>query len=79
MKKVHWGGGLKITGKRITKMLAGWPCCCSGRRAEKIREEGNLELHHVSLVTCKACINLLRKAGRLEEGEGSPRALQDAR
>ena len=56
-KKIHWGGGLKLP---KTRWLAGWPCCCSGRRAEKIAEEGALTRDREK-VTCKICLANMAK------------------
>lgn len=62
MEKVHWSGGIELPGE---KRLRGWACCCSGRRAEHIRQYGLMNAHEPEQVTCKKCQALLRKAGKL--------------
>ena len=60
---IHWAGGCRVPyGKTgITVCLAGWPCCCSGDRAERIRRQG-LQTDEVDQVTCKACRKMLERA-----------------
>lgn len=58
MNKIHWAGGLKLPRSR---MLSGWPCCCSGQRAYDIRDAGTLTYAR-DQVTCKKCLSLLAKA-----------------
>jgi len=62
MKKVHWSGGVKLPKSR---MLPGWPCCCSGRAAEKVAAEGN-QTREPGEVTCQKCRANMMKAGLLE-------------
>lgn len=59
---IHWGGGIDLPRQ---KMLAGWPCCCSGHLAEDIRADGKMNYSNPEEVTCKRCQTLLRKAGKL--------------
>lgn len=67
MKKIHWGGGINIPGAR---MFAGYPCCCSGKPAQKVRAEGN-QTRFVIDVTCEKCKAFLMKAGWLgKESKG---------
>ena len=54
---VHWAGGIIHDGGY---MLAGWPCCCSGSRAEAIKRAGNQTIE-ASRVTCKRCRAWLAK------------------
>jgi hypothetical protein len=68
MEKVHWAGGLRLPKQR---MLRGWPCCCSGERAEVIRQFGLMNAHEPEQVTCKRCQALLRKAGLLRKAPTS--------
>ena len=64
MKKVHWAGGISLPGVEIGK---GYPCCCSGGLAYRIKFHGKMERKAPFLVTCVRCQMMLRKAGLLEE------------
>jgi hypothetical protein len=55
---VHWLGGVDYArGRR----LPGWPCCCAGDVAEKISHDGARGTRNPLAVTCKACLNMMRK------------------
>lgn len=62
-KKIHWAGGLELP---KTRMLPGWPCCCSGRTAERVAAEGN-QTRNILEVTCQRCKANMVKAGLMEE------------
>ncbi len=57
MSKTHYAGGVTVGN---TQWLRGWPCCCSGEKAIKIRVEGNVTFFPDN-VTCKACNKTLEK------------------
>lgn len=57
MRVVHYGGGIRT---KLTRWIAGWPCCCSGERAEKIKKEGFMSWDRGE-VTCKACLANMAK------------------
>jgi len=61
-RATHYGGGL-IVGS--TTWASGWPCCCSGRRAEAIRANDNLTADRAE-VDCEACLRQLRRRDTLE-------------
>lgn len=55
VKKIHYSGGIVYSnGNR----LPGWPCCCSGERANRIRQEG-IQSNFINNVTCKVCLRML--------------------
>lgn len=56
-RATHYEGGMTIG---TTTWLPGWPCCCSGRRAEAIRAAGNLTSDR-GRVDCRACLRQLRR------------------
>jgi hypothetical protein len=56
--KVHWAGGAST---KTTEWLRGWPCCCSGKAAYRIRARGNLT-GFPDMVTCKRCIATMERA-----------------
>lgn len=59
---IHWGGGLSYPIRRgIVTMARGYPCCCSGDRARKVRQDGTQTWDRAE-VTCKTCLKLLAKA-----------------
>lgn len=62
---MHFGGGVRIVAKRVTEWLAGWPCCCSGRRAMRMPRDRITIL--ADLVTCKACLATMRRDARAAE------------
>ena len=41
--------------------MAGWPCCCSGYAAERIKEQGN-QTRNRAEVTCAKCRRVMEKA-----------------
>lgn len=55
---MHYAGGL--VAKRLT-VLGGWAACCSGDKADKIREN-EWNTYDRGLVTCKACLKVIRAA-----------------
>lgn len=58
---IHWAGGLDYPVRGgIMVMSPGYPCCCSGDRARKIREDGT-QAWDRERVTCKTCLRLLAK------------------
>lgn len=58
MKKVvHYSGAVRTP--RL-KILAGWAACCSGPKAERIRENGNTT-NDPDQVTCRACLRVMLK------------------
>lgn len=58
-KAMHYSGGLRLPKAR---MLAGWPCCCSGLAAIKVKEDGNMS-NDPKEVTCKRCLKNMERAG----------------
>lgn len=63
---MHFGGGVRVEGsRRVTEWAAGWPCCCSGRRAMLIpRERVTTD---ADKVTCETCRSTMRKDVRAAE------------
>ena len=57
-RSMHYAGSL--VSHRLT-VLGGWAACCSGDRAEKIREEEQ-NTYDRALVTCKACLKQIQRA-----------------
>jgi len=58
-KKIHWGGGITTEKKNnLTKYLPGFPCCCSGYRAEFIKAKNYLTTD-IKNVTCQNCLRLI--------------------
>jgi hypothetical protein len=64
---VHWIGGIRT---RRTKLLAGWPACCSGDRCRAIAADLAACTRDPTLVTCKACLGWL--ARELADAAPSP-------
>lgn len=60
--KIHWGGETSIINKRgaLIKTLSGFPCCCSGYRAELVKARGDLTTDPEK-VTCTNCIKRLER------------------
>lgn len=56
--KMHYSGGVRLP---RTICLAGYPACCSGHQAEKIKAQGN-QTQLPKAVTCKRCLWLLTAA-----------------
>ena len=56
-RKLHFAGAVRTPRMMI---LAGWAACCSGYRAEQIREEGR-NTHDREAVTCRACLRVMAK------------------
>lgn len=65
---VHFAGGMKIGG---TEYLRGWAVCCTGRRCEKIRTEGEWTFIP-KYVTCKKCLATMRRGGLLPAPAARP-------
>ena len=60
MKTIHYSGGVQTS---RGEWLPGWPCCCSGDKAEAIGNAGNQSrLPH--RVTCAACKRRMAKEVR---------------
>ena len=60
MSALHWEGGIRYP--RGTR-LPGWPCCCSGERAERIAE-ARQQTAQPRDVTCRACLRLMAQDAR---------------
>lgn len=54
-KKIHYAGPIRT---RRVRVLAGWAACCSGRRAEQIRADGQ-HTYERDKVTCGACLRMI--------------------
>lgn len=54
---IHWAGGVRHA---HGTWLPGWPCCCSGDRAERIAAAGN-QSRCPSEVTCRRCLATMRR------------------
>jgi hypothetical protein len=60
-RKTHWSGGLRIiSGTSVSIRLAGFPACCSGSRAESIRDVGEWTTV-AEYVSCKRCLSLMAR------------------
>ena len=59
--RVHWEGGIRYP--RGTR-LPGWPCCCSGDKAESIAASGNQSARPTD-VTCRPCLRLMAQDERI--------------
>ncbi len=57
IKKIHYVGGVEFAGG---KRLHGFPACCTGKQAERIRESGIKTLAPAA-VTCQKCLDMLDK------------------
>lgn len=64
-RKIHYAGGVLYCsgpGRRgSTRMLPGWPACCSGSRAEKIAAAGE-QSSDIARVTCARCLALWHRS-----------------
>lgn len=60
--KMHWGGGIRLPCKR---MLPGWPCCCSGKRADRITNNGRIT-YDPKQVTCLLCQKIMEEQDKDE-------------
>lgn len=62
---IHYAGGILYCSGRdrrgSTRMLPGWPACCSGRRAEKIAAAGEQSMD-IARVTCARCRALWQRS-----------------
>jgi len=50
----------------MVRMLRGYPCCCSGDKALKIRSFGN-QTEKREDVTCKDCLGILKRQDKYHE------------
>ena len=55
--RTHYSGGIIWEGGN---RLPGWPVCCTGDRAERIRDRGHITEWRF-MVDCKACKKMLEK------------------
>jgi hypothetical protein len=64
MSAVHYGGGLTYPKARGTVTCEfGFPVCCSGARAMKVRDAGTQRFDRSSgEITCRRCLALLAQA-----------------
>lgn len=64
--KIHYAGGLVVPqGMRgAIRMLPGWPACCAGAPAERIRAAGR-QTAEPDAVTCKRCVGMMQQAAAL--------------
>jgi hypothetical protein len=77
---IHYAGGVTYNTARgsVVDMLGGWPVCCSGDRARRIRAQGQ-QTYERAAVTCRGCLDRIRRhderAARLRAAaeEGSER------
>lgn len=57
-RPIHYAGGVLYRSGRhgSTRMLRGWPACCSGDRAERIAAAGeqSVDIDHVTCARCRA-------------------------
>ena len=60
-RKIHYAGAVRT--KRL-KILPGWAACCSGDRANEIRESG-MHTYEPDEVTCAKCISMMKRGGIL--------------
>ena len=68
MGRIHWSGGARIVeGSRLDMREKGWPCCCSGAVAYRIKYRGMMNGKDPQQVTCVSCRKVLVKVGLLEE------------
>ena len=58
--KIHYAGAIETPSLKI---LPGWAACCSGRRADSIRDAGH-NTYDPALVTCKNCKRMLERAAK---------------
>lgn len=64
----HYSGGLSYTspvGQRVN-YAAGWPACCHGLKARRIREEG-AQSTDAAKVTCATCLKRIAASERAWE------------
>ena len=53
--KMHWAGGAIL---KRGNSVPGYPCCCSGDRAEAIKRRDE-QTYDRDKVTCKRCLEIL--------------------
>jgi len=60
LRRIHWAGGVSLQGGVC---LPGWPACCSGDRAYRIKAAGNWVTAPAlaKVVSCKRCLALMAK------------------
>lgn len=56
---VHWVGGVRHKGGVLAP---GFPCCCSGRRCERLAAHPERMTDDAGAVTCKSCIAVMRRS-----------------
>lgn len=67
MERIHWSGGARIVERsRLDIREKGWPVCCSGAVAYRIKHRGMMNGSTPAEVTCQSCRKVLVKAGLLE-------------
>lgn len=61
-RPIHYSGGVlyRVGQRGSAEHLPGWPACCSGDRARKIAADGE-QSDTPAKVTCKRCLDLLRR------------------
>ena len=68
MQKIHYAGPIRTKKCRV---LPGWAACCSGQRAEQIRQDGQ-HTYERKNVTCGHCLRMIaldqEKRDRAEAG-----------
>jgi len=55
--KIHYSGGVRTPRMKI---LPGWAVCCSGIKAENIKDKG-YSTDDTADVTCRACLRIMAK------------------
>ena len=68
-KVMHYSGGVQTS---RGEWLSGWPCCCSGDKAEAIEAHGNQTSRHDD-VTCAACRRRMKAAQAYEDAKMNER------
>jgi hypothetical protein len=56
IRTVHFLGGVRTARVRWER---GWPCCCSGKRAEAIAADPARSTLRPWAVTCKGCLRTM--------------------
>jgi len=61
--RIHYAGSVRWTNAKgeKTNILMGWAACCTGERAQKIRDRAQ-NTYEECCVTCLACLRILRLA-----------------
>lgn len=78
--RIHFSGGLAVLEMQaVTYYAPGYPCCCSGDRAEAIAASGN-QSDNMDKVTCERCLANIRrstKPGKVGREMGIPARASD--